>query len=980
MISVVGVDSTTKTLAESNAALSTSGTLTVTDVDLSDAVNPSVVSVVASDTTTGLGSDNAALKAMLSVTPGSIAANPGDTNNLNWSFNSTPEAFNYLAAGQKLTLTYTVKATDSQSVDSNPQTVTIVITGSEDAPVISVVGVDSTTKTLAESNAALSTSGTLTVTDADLSDAVNPSLLSVVASDTTTGLGSDNAALKAMLSVTPGSIAANPGDTNNLNWSFNSTPEAFNYLAAGQKLTLTYTVKATDSQSVDSNPQTVTIVITGSEDAPVISVVGVDSTTKTLAESNAALSTSGTLTVTDADLSDTVSPSVVSVVASDTTTGLGSDNAALKAMLSVTPGSIAANPGDTNNLNWSFNSTPEAFNYLAAGQKLTLTYTVKATDSQSVDSNPQTVTIVITGSEDAPVISVVGVDSTTKTLAESDAALSTSGTLTVTDVDLSDAVNPSVVSVVASDTTTGLGSDNAALKAMLSVTPGSIAANPGDTNNLNWSFNSTPEAFNYLAAGQKLTLTYTVKATDSQSVDSNPQTVTIVITGSEDAPVISVVGVDSTTKTLAESNAALSTSGTLTVTDADLSDAVSPSVVSVVASDTTTGLGSDNAALKAMLSVTPGSIAANPGDTNNLNWSFNSTPEAFNYLAAGQKLTLTYTVKATDSQSVDSNPQTVTIVITGSEDAPVISVVGVDSTTKTLAESNAALSTSGTLTVTDVDLSDAVNPSVVSVVASDTTTGLGSDNAALKAMLSVTPGSIAANPGDTNNLNWSFNSTPEAFNYLAAGQKLTLTYTVKATDSQSVDSNPQTVTIVITGSEDAPVISVVGVDSTTKTLAESNAALSTSGTLTVTDVDLSDAVNPSVVSVVASDTTTGLGSDNAALKAMLSVTPGSIAANPGDTNNLNWSFNSTTGSLQLPGGGPEADADLHGQGHRQPERRQQSADGDHCHHRHQRRAGAGCEQNSGFRCRDSGRRCAGQRDNRRHIGFQSRLTFRRCGQ
>ena len=80
-----------------------------------------------------------------------------------------------------------------------------------------------------------------------------------------------------------------------------------------------------------------TIAITGSEDAPVISVVGVDSTTKTLAESNAALSTSGTLTVTDADLSDTVNPSVVSVVASDTTTGLGSDNAALKAMLSVTP-------------------------------------------------------------------------------------------------------------------------------------------------------------------------------------------------------------------------------------------------------------------------------------------------------------------------------------------------------------------------------------------------------------------------------------------------------------------------------------------------------------------------------------------------------------------------------------------------------------------------------------------------------------------
>ena len=55
---------------------------------------------------------------MLSVSPASIAANPGDANNLNWSFNSTPQAFNFLAAGEMLTLTYTVKATDGHSVDS----------------------------------------------------------------------------------------------------------------------------------------------------------------------------------------------------------------------------------------------------------------------------------------------------------------------------------------------------------------------------------------------------------------------------------------------------------------------------------------------------------------------------------------------------------------------------------------------------------------------------------------------------------------------------------------------------------------------------------------------------------------------------------------------------------------------------------------------------------------------------------------------
>ena len=826
---------------------------------------------------------------------------PGSTG---FSFTIPDSALDFLAQNETLTVVYPVTLTDGNG-NSLTQQVIVTLTGANDLPMIGVETLSGEVTEKAHTTTE-TTSGTIAFHDVDLTDTHVASAV-FKSTDYSSQLGT----LSAVISNdTTGS-----GAGGLITWTFTANDSALEQLAAGQTVHEIYTVTLND-QHGGVISQDITITITGTEDAPVITVGGGDSTTKTLAKTDAALSTSGTLTVTDVDLSDAVNPSVVSVVASGTTTGLGSDNAALKAMLSVTPGSIAANPGDTNNLNWSFNSTPGAFSYLAAGEKLTLTYTVKATDSQSVDSNPQTVTIVITGSEDAPVISVVGVDSTTKTLAESNAALSTSGTLTVTDANLSDTVSPSVVSVVASDTTTGLGSDNAALKAMLSVTPGSIAANPGDTNNLNWSFNSTPEAFNYLAAGQKLTLTYTVKADDSQSVDSNPQTVTIVITGSEDAPVISVGGVDSTTKTLAETNAALSTSGTLTVTDVDLSDAVNPSVVSVVASDTTTGLGSDHAALKAMLSVTPGSIAANPGDANNLNWSFNSTPEAFNYLAAGQKLTLTYTVKATTARR-DSNPQTVTIVVTGTEDAPVISVVGVDSTTKTLAESNAALSTSGTLTVTDVDLSDSGD------ALGGVGGGLRHDHRPWLRQRSAQGDAVGdawldrGQPGRCQQPELVVQLDTGSLQLPGGGPEADADLHGQGHDSQSVDSNPQTVTIVITGSEDAPVISVVGVDSTTKTLAKTNAALSTSGTLTVTDVDLSDAVTPSVVSVVASDTTTGLGSDNAALRHAVGVA-GLDRGQPGRCQQPELVVQLDAGSLQLPGGGPEADADLHGQGRRQP--------------------------------------------------------------
>ncbi len=420
LITVGAGDSAAEARAETNAALAASGTLTVVDADLSDAVTATVESVVASDTTLGLGSDNAALLDMLTVTAGSIDADSGDASNLNWSFSSAPEAFDYLADGEHLTLTYTVRATDDSAAFAE-QTVTVTINGTNDGPVITVGAGDSAAEARAETNAALAASGTLTVVDADLSDAVTATVESVVASDTTLGLGSDNAALLDMLTVTAGSIDADSGDASNLNWSFSSAPEAFDYLADGEHLTLTYTVRATDDSAAFAE-QTVTVTINGTNDGPVITVGAGDSAAEARAETNAALAASGTLTVVDADLSDAVTATVESVVASDTTLGLGSDNAALLDMLTVTAGSIDADSGDASNLNWSFSSAPEAFDYLADGEHLTLTYTVRATDDSAAFAE-QTVTVTINGTNDGPVITVGAGDSAAEARAETDAAL-----------------------------------------------------------------------------------------------------------------------------------------------------------------------------------------------------------------------------------------------------------------------------------------------------------------------------------------------------------------------------------------------------------------------------------------------------------------------------------------------------------------------------------------------------------------------------
>ncbi len=496
-----------------------------------------------------------------------------------------------------------------------------------------------------------------------------------------------------------------------------------------------------------------------------------------------------------------------------------------------------------------------------------------------------TFNFTITNVNDAPVISIEVGDSTTASLTETNGTLTGSGTLSVTDVDPGDTVTASVISVTTSGATTGLASDNSVLLAMLAVN-NSVLDGTSTTGDINWTFNSASEAFNYLAVGQQLTLVYTIEVEDLAGA-TDTQAIIITITGTNDTPTIAIEAGDRAVESLSETNTTLTTSGTLTVIDLDLTDTVTSAVTSVVASGTINGLPSNNAALLAMLTSTP-SVLDNTELTDQLSWAFNSGSEHFNYLAAGQSLVLTYTITVTDSQAA-TDTQTVVITINGTNDAPVISLESSDSAAASLTETNATLTTSGTLTVMDLDLSDTVTSAVSSVVATGTTNGLQSNNAALLAMLTSTP-NVLDNTELTDQLTWAFNSGVEHFNYLATGQSLVLTYTITVTDSQAA-TDTQTVVITINGTNDVPVISVESGDSAAEGLTETNATLTTSGTLTVMDMDLTDTVTSAVTSVVASGTTDGLGSNNAALFAMLTSTP-NVLDNTELTDQLTWAFNS----------------------------------------------------------------------------------------
>ncbi|MFE8878073.1 VCBS domain-containing protein, partial [Cobetia amphilecti] len=195
----------------------------------------------------------------------------------------------------------------------------------------------------------------------------------------------------------------------------------------------------------------------------------------------------------------------------------------------------------------------------------------------------------------------------------------------------------------------------------------------GTDGNLTWTFDSSTvgEDFDYLAADETLTLTYAVTVTDTAGA-TDTQNVVITITGSDDAPVISTdagaVAEDGTQKV----------SGTLTATDADNAD-----LAFVAATD-----GSDYGSFE---------VAADGSWTYTLDNDATETQA----LADGQIVTETYTVALSDGSTT-----TVTVTITGDNDGPLIRVDADDSAAASLAEANVPLSATGTLSVSDVDLTD----------------------------------------------------------------------------------------------------------------------------------------------------------------------------------------------------------------------------------------------------------------------------------
>ncbi|MEK7342229.1 MAG: VCBS domain-containing protein, partial [Pseudomonadota bacterium] len=732
---------------------------------------------------------------------------------------------------------YTI-SDDSTTPLTATNKIIVSITGTNDDPVISIGTGNSDAKTLAE-DASLTTSGTLTLTDYDVGDIHSFSVVIGPVTGERNGL-TDGQLLTMFTRPTDEPVIAADG-TAQLTWSFNAGAEKFDFIAAGEDLKITYSLMVDDGKGgIDT--QDVVITITGTNDAPDITSMAFS---KTFAEGEAnTLTVSGSFDFTDLDIAQDATHIIdKSVQISGGPTTLRVTEAD---MLAAFTASLvdAGTDNQHGKIDFAFSAASSKFDYLSIGETVTLAYTVTVKDGSDA-TDTQTVTIIVTGTNDAPVITSNAAENAAFTeltdRTGSDTLLGGNGSIAFTDLDVSQDGTHTVTHEVAfggTGPTIGRPSE-AAARGYLTT---SIAAAGGDAQagSASWAFAAAEKAFDYLAAGETLVMTYTVSVSDGAASDS--ETVTVTITGSNDQPVISTEQGDSAAQSFNEGNSGLSATDTLTITDVDLTDAHTASATLKSVGGEHPGIS--NLDLEAMFSIgVHTDLTDNATGAGALNWTFNSGGRAFDYLAVGESLVLTYETTVIDGKGGVAK-QDVVITINGTNDNPVISIGVEDSVAGGVTEANAGnLSASDTLSVSDLDLSDVDTATVKSVVAVGITNGISND--ALKAMMSVTEGDLTDDETGVGSLTWAFNSGAQTFDYLAKDETLVLAYEIEVSDGEG-GADTETVTITITGANDAPTINAGGDFAETFAEAVTGAtSISTSGSFTASDLDLTDVLTVS---------------------------------------------------------------------------------------------------------------------------------------
>ncbi|MET1115675.1 MAG: retention module-containing protein, partial [Comamonas sp.] len=500
-----------------------------------------------------------------------------------------------LAAGQTATENFTYTLVDANGASSSGS-LTVTIVGTNDVPVLSgqvaiVVSEDQATPV----------TGQLTVTDPDVDDTHTWSV--------------DNGGQGQYGNFTvdqTGGWTYVPGTGN----------ADVQGLKAGEQLTDTITVTVRDGQGGTAT-QTVTVTIEGADDGAIITPAAPGAGQGAVTE-DGVLTTGGKLNVTDPDAGQAVFVAQSNVPTSYGQFTIGTDGT------------------------WSYqlNNDNPAVQSLGAGQTLTETRVVSTADGTTAN-----VVITINGTNDVPTLGA-SVAAVTEDVGVTNGQLSTSGAVTIADVD---------------------GGDNSFRPAAVFNGTGAALGTLVFNTNGTYSYSVDNSQVQYLKAGESVVETYTVTSLDGSATT----TITITINGADDGAVI-VPGQPGDGQGAVTEDVALTAGGKLTVADPGAGEAVF-----VAQNDVPTSYGQFTIGIDGT-------------------WSYqlNNNNPTVQSLGAGQTLTETRVVSTADGTTAN-----VVITINGTNDVPTLGA-SVAAVTEDVAVANGLLSTSGSVTITDTDAGD----------------------------------------------------------------------------------------------------------------------------------------------------------------------------------------------------------------------------------------------------------------------------------
>jgi VCBS repeat-containing protein len=807
-----------------------------------------------------------------------VVADPNNDNDGSavWTYAIPDKMFDFLAAGETLTLTYIVRV--DNNFEANNETtfipITITITGTNDKPTVSTAG-GTVIEKVGTGNTAVDTiTGDVIFTDVDLTDRpiVSAALsstqpfkyLDAHGNDITATLTAEQKAAIAAVEV-PLTVVQAAGNANNgaATWTYSVPDHLFDFLADGEVLVLNYVIQVDDGHGgVVSTPVTLSIngadvSVEGTNDVPTIIVTATTPTGQLTEDAATSLVAAGTITFNDPDLTDTHSATYVlkSTTSSAHLPGFA-DGTSQIGTFALT--SVNESPGVSTigSLGWSFtlDDSDPVLQSLAEGQTITQVYTVTVDDHHG-GTVTQDVTVTITGTNDTPTItSDAGAAAGAVTEDAATPTLTTGGTLAIQDLDLIDTHTASAVfkSSASSahlpgftDGTTNIGT--------FTIDP-TVTESNSDTNNgatLGWHFslNDNDPVLQSLAAGQTITQVYTVTFKDNHNATVT-QDVTVTITGTNDAPrITSNAAAASGAVTEDAATPTLTTGGTLAIQDLDLIDTHTASFAFKSSASSahlpgftegTTNIGTFT--IDPM--VTESNSDADNGATLGWHFTLADNDPVLQSLAAGQTITQVYTVTFKDNHNATVT-QDVTVTINGANDAPVViskpaaarGAVTEDSTTLTL-------TTGGTLVIRDLDLIDTHTATAVfkSSASSALLPGF-TENSTHIGTFTIDP-TVTESSSDTDNaatLGWHFTlaDTDPTLQSLAVGQTLTQVYTVTFKDNHNATVT-QDVTVTINGANDAPTIVSSAAAAKGTVTEDDSLTLTLAGTLAIEDLDLID--------------------------------------------------------------------------------------------------------------------------------------------